>query len=231
MFPLMIYYGFEFKITSLHRRYMELVECDELINDIRTNFRNKSMKRPYLVGIDGLGGAGKTTLVHQLMSRLQKYCPVVIIRLDDHIVERNKRYGTGREEWYEYYYLQWDISMLTEELFMKIHENCSCLTLPFYDKSNDTYKMKDIPIPTNSIVIIEGVFNQRIEWIGYYDFTVFVDCPRDIRYERVLQRDTYIGSREKILDKYRKRYWLAEEHYLEVVKPEMTADKIYRVNS
>ena len=47
----------------------------------------------------------------------QESIPFQIFHIDDHIVERNKRYHTGYEEWYEYYYLQWDIAYLQKKFF------------------------------------------------------------------------------------------------------------------
>lgn len=76
--------------------------------------------RAFIVGIDGLGGAGKITFVKKLSERLrEKGCPVVTIHLDDHIVEASKRYNTGKEEWFEYYFLQWDIHFFTARTFSK----------------------------------------------------------------------------------------------------------------
>ena len=63
-------------------------------------------------------------------------------------------------------------------------------------------------------LLSEGIFLLRDEWKAYYDYTVFVDCPREVRYERVLHRDTYIGDLEQRLKKYQNRYWIAEDYYL-----------------
>lgn len=205
------------------------MSLNELVEELFTNFQERTEKsRPYVVGIDGLSGAGKTTLVNKLQSELKKQCDVVVIHIDDHIVERNKRYDTGYEEWYEYYYLQWGVNMLVDKLFKEIHRNSSKLTLPYYDKSMDKTDNKTLSIPSDSMIIVEGVFLQRKEWKSYYDFTVFIDCPREVRHERVLQRDRYIGNEQAILDKYKRRYWLGEEHYLKTVNPLKIANRIFK---
>lgn len=201
----------------------------ELIEVLLTQIQKRTnKKRPYVLGIDGLSGSGKTTLVSTLQSKMKDHCNVIVIHIDDHIVEKNKRYNTGYEEWYEYYYLQWDVDMLVDILFHRIHSNSPKLTLPFYDKLMDKINYKKLSLTPDSIIVIEGVFLQRKKWKAYYDFTVFIDCPREIRYERVLKRDRYIGNEQAILDKYARRYWLSEEHYLKTVKPLEMANKIYK---
>ena len=187
-----------------------------LIDQIKNGYKKHSENRPYVVAIDGLSGAGKTTLVNELKDTLDN---IVIIHIDDHIVVKSKRYNTGQEQWYEYYQLQWDTEFLREHLFQKIHQNLSSLTLPFYQSDEDTHINKTINLSTHNIVIIEGVFLLREEWKQFYDYIVFLDCPKEVRYNRVLQRDQYIGSFEERLKKYSTRYWVAEEYYIKMQNP------------
>ncbi|HDX9576818.1 TPA: uridine kinase [Bacillus pseudomycoides] len=189
---------------------------DCLKQQIKKKYKKHNEDRPFILAIDGLSGAGKTTFVHQLKYVLDN---VVIIHIDDHIVERAKRYNTGHDEWFEYYQLQWDTNYLKEHLYNKLHQNEKYLSLPFYNKEKDTFTQRTIKISPKSIVIIEGIFLLREEWKTFYDYVVFLDFPREIRYERVLHRDTYIGNLEERLKKYQNRYWVAEDYYLKEQKP------------
>lgn len=189
---------------------------DCLKQQIKEKYKKHNVDRPFIIAIDGLSGAGKTTLAHQLKNSLDN---VVIIHIDDHIVEREKRYNTGHDEWFEYYQLQWDTNYLKKHLYDKLHQNEKFLSLPFYNKEKDTFTQRTIKISPKSIVIFEGIFLLREEWKTYYDYVVFLDCPRKIRYERVLNRDTYLGNLEERLKKYQDRYWVAEEYYLKKQKP------------
>lgn len=196
---------------------------EHLIHQIKKRYENHREARPYIVAIDGLSGAGKTTLVNLLKDSLEK---PVIIHIDDHIVERSKRYDTGQEQWFEYYQLQWDTNYLKEHLYQKLKQSASCLTLPFYLKDEDTHSNQTMHLSPNSIIIIEGIFLLREEWKDFYDYIIFLDCPKEIRYERVLQRDTYIRDLEERVKKYNKRYWVAEEYYLNTRKPLELANSI-----
>jgi uridine kinase len=208
---------------------MSIVQITEtLLSRYQKEF---SENRPFIVGIDGLGGAGKTTVAKELQQALKlSNHEVFIVHLDDHIVEVHKRYGSGNDEWFEYYFLQWDIGLLETELFKKLQINQGSITLPFYHSSTDTVKMKPIQLASSAIILIEGVFLQRKEWQRYFDFMIYIDCSHELRAERVLDRDSYLGDHQARLDKYKRRYWLAEEYYVDEMNPIGSADYIYRGN-
>lgn len=202
------------------------VSMQEIVHELISHITSiPNEERPYLVAIDGLSGAGKTTFVKKLDHELknQKY-QTFIFHTDNHIVEKNSRYLTGNEEWYEYYYLQWDVNLLTSILFERLHQNCRMLNLPFYDKENDDHSIKPVMIEPESVVLIEGIFLQRKEWRNFFDFTIFIDCPRNVRFERVLKRDQYIGDYEAIQSKYKRRYWPGEDYYVSTVSPKERAN-------
>lgn len=164
-------------------------------------------------------------MVHQLKSN---FANTVIIHIDDHVVENAKRYNTGHEEWFEYYHLQWDTIYLRDNLFKKLNNNHSDIQLMFYEREKDTLKNKSIEFTSKSIVIVEGIFLLRKEWKDFYDYIIFLDCPQEIRHERALDRDAYIGSFEERLRKYKERYWIAEDYYMDTENPMKQAHYILR---
>jgi uridine kinase len=204
---------------------VEQCDLEHIKQHIVAQHKKHHVKRPFIIAIDGLGGAGKTTFVNELKNRLKN---ILVIHIDDHIVERSKRYDTGHEQWYEYYQLQWDTVYLEEQLYKRIHQNDEHLYLPFYNKNQDTCTNKTIHLSPDHIVLIEGVFLLREEWKHYYDFIIFLDCPKEIRYERVLERDTYIGNVTERLKKYQERYWIAEDYYLTKQSPLKLAHSVIK---
>ncbi len=130
------------------------MSTNELITIMKKHRENK-----FILGIDGLSRSGKTTFVANLKENMkQESIPFHIFHIDDHIVERNKRYDTGFEEWYEYYYLQWDIEWLRQKFFRKL-QNETKLKLPFYNDKTDSCEMKKVQIPIVGVIVIEGVFS------------------------------------------------------------------------
>ncbi|AYF07066.1 MULTISPECIES: kinase [Bacillus] len=191
------------------------MRTNELINIMKKHKENR-----FILGIDGLSRSGKTTFVTNLKENMkQESIPFHIFHIDDHIVERNKRYDTGFEEWYEYYYLQWDIAYLQEKFFQKLQTETK-LTLPFYYDGTDSSEMKKVQIPIVGVIVIEGVFLQRKEWRDFFHYMVYLDCPRETRFLRESEET------QKNLSKFENRYWKAEDYYLETELPKDRANLV-----
>jgi uridine kinase len=193
----------------------EVMRTNELINVMKKHKENR-----FILGIDGLSRSGKTTFVTNLKENMQQESiPFHIFHIDDHIVERNKRYHTGYEEWYEYYYLQWDIESLRQKFFQKL-QNETKLKLPFYNNETDSSEMKKVQIPIVGVIVIEGVFLQRKEWRDFFHYMVYLDCPRETRFLRESEET------QKNLSKFENRYWKAEDYYLESETPQKRANLV-----
>ncbi|PGZ48938.1 uridine kinase [Bacillus cereus] len=193
------------------------MSTNELINIMKKHKENR-----FILGIDGLSRSGKTTFVTNLKENMkQESIPFHIFHIDDYIVERNKRYDTGFEEWYEYYYLQWDIEWLRQKFFRKL-QNETRLKLPFYNDEVDLCEIKKVQIPIVGVIIIEGVFLQRKEWRNFFHYMVYLDCPRETRFLRESPET------QKNLSKFKNRYWKAEDYYLETELPKDRADVVIK---
>ena len=59
---------------------------------------------------------------------------------------------------------------------------------------------------------------------------IYIDVPEAVRLGRVLDRDTYIGDRESITDKYENRYFPAEHRYCREYQPEKAADLVLSIS-
>lgn len=176
--------------------------------------------RRLVVGIDGLSRSGKTTLAAELVKYFNgKRITAIPFHLDDFIVEKGQRYGTGEEPWHEYYQLQWDCSWLKDHFFRQL-KSASELSLPIYDSETDQRVVKTTAIPPSCVVIVEGIFLQREEWLGSFDTVIYVNSTRDQRFQR-----ESLAVQQNI-EKFSERYWPAEEHYLMTRNPQKTADFI-----
>lgn len=78
-------------------------------------------------------------------------------------------------------------------------------------------------MPVGGIVIVEGVYSIRKELRSYYDFTIWVNCPRETRLARGLERDG-----EEAREMWEQNWMVAEDLYVEIQKPHEWADFVIR---
>ena len=187
-----------------------------------------SPQKILVVGIDGLGGSGKSTIVNSLKQLLQNNnYKTVVLHIDDFINKRDIRYNISNEEWYCYYNIQWRYDYLIKEILYPIKKSTEIdKQIEIYDKENDTYYLEHTRIPIGSILLLEGVFLQRKEVEPYLDYIIYIQVPKDVRLSRVICRDKYIGDIEDIKLKYEKRYFPAEDKYIKEYSPAVNADLI-----
>ncbi|MGN0638360.1 MAG: AAA family ATPase [Huintestinicola sp.] len=186
--------------------------------------------RTVIIGIDGLGGAGKSTVSECIKKTFAKTdIQITILHIDDFIQPRAVRYSDKAEEWECYYNLQWRYDYLIDEIIKPIRSGEPFhKKIELYDKDNDCYILSDTDIPVGSVVIIEGIFLQREELRDLFDFMIYIDVPEETRLKRVLERDGYIGDKEQIAAKYNSRYFPAERYYCEHCSPAENAQLVTR---
>lgn len=187
------------------------------LEDKILNITNKIPKleqgQRIILGIDGLSRSGKTTLTNKVVQHLKdKNIPVCLFHIDDYIVEKKERYETGYEKWYEYYNLQWNVKWLKENLFQQLKKSKE-LQLLTYDYGSDTQRLEITEIPDTCVIIIEGVFLQRKDWRNFYDIIIYLDCSREMRFNRESE------ATQSNIEKLQNRYWKAEDYYMEVEAP------------
>lgn len=186
----------------------------------------KDRKENYIIGIDGYSCAGKTSIIEQLVKHFKEKYPVQVFHIDDYITTREQRYSTGYEQWYELFYLQWNEIYIRDHLFKSLKSNDVELKLNCYNKEKDVITERSYKIASRSIVIVEGVYLQRKCWRDFFHYMIFVDCPRDVRFEREIIRSHHKGDLSQVIEKYKERYWAAEEYYDKTFKPLRSANLV-----
>lgn len=179
----------------------------------------------YVIGIDGLGGAGKSTISEKICSELQSSgIHTVLLHIDDFINVRSVRYNERYPQWQCYYDLQWRYDHFREVISALRRDGK--VTAELYDKEDDSYLRTDYCTKERTVVIVEGIFLQRKELEGIFDLMVYIDVPEEERLKRVLLRDTYIGDDSEIRRKYEDRYFPAEHRYVTEYHPADKADTV-----
>ncbi|OAK46192.1 uridine kinase family protein [Bacillus wiedmannii] len=185
------------------------------LNKILEQIRVKSVEQSLLIiGIDGCGGAGKSTLANKIKS---KFSTVTIVHMDDFYLPSaqiinehptNKSIGAD-----------FDWKRLLQEVLDPISngiEGC----YKRYDWETDSLA-ETHTVPAIGIVIIEGVYATRQELAEMYDLKIWVNCPRETRIKRGIARDG-----ETARDMWENNWMVAEDMYVESHKPHEFADFI-----
>ncbi|HDR8183964.1 TPA: uridine kinase [Bacillus thuringiensis] len=185
------------------------------VNNILEQIRVKSVKQSLLIiGVDGCGGAGKSTLANKIKS---KFSTVTIVHMDDFYLPSSQiinEHPTNKSIGADF-----DWKRLLQEVLDPISngiEGC----YKRYDWETDSLA-ETHTVPAIGIVIIEGVYATRQELAEMYDLKIWVNCPRETRIKRGIARD---GAAAR--DMWENNWMVAEDMYVESHKPHEFADFI-----
>jgi len=168
----------------------------------------KAIRRKHktlLIGIDGVGGAGKTTLPEYLKESLPD---VTIVQLDDFYSPK-----LGRA----------DRERVLREVFLPLEKDSPAIYKVFDWKSN-TLKGAD-PVYPGGIVVIEGVSALHTDFADQYDFRVWINCPPDTGFKRGVERDKIRDGVDNT-DQWLNIWMPQEKEYVESQNPQQRADYV-----
>jgi len=151
--------------------------------DLRALLRQAD--RPILLGVAGDSGSGKTTYTHGIR-RLLGPDMVSYVSLDGyHKEDRATRKKTGR--------LPLD-PRINDLKLIKAHLQAlragAAVEVPIYNHHTGSFDPPRVIHPT-PVVIIEGLHALYPNFMPYYDFTLFVDTDREVKWRWKFERDVH----------------------------------------
>ncbi|UOR13468.1 uridine kinase family protein [Halobacillus amylolyticus] len=168
-------------------------------------------KNLLLVGIDGCGGAGKSTLADHILSIATEG---IVIHMDDFYLPSHERKEMpdigGHFDW----------KRVLHQVIKPLSER-SPAEYQRYDWDHDELAEWH-HVSASGVVVVEGCYATRDDLRPYYDYTIWVDCPREVRLKRGLERD----GQEAL------PFWLdwmeQEDRYIEIQHPRDQVDFIIK---
>jgi uridine kinase len=139
---------------------------DDLVHRIGALATTRTTK---LVAIDGWGGAGKSRLAAELEKRLPA---VTVLHTDDFAGPHQP---------------SWDWQRFSREVLDPLLSDRPA-RFQRYDWDRDQLGEWQ-QVPTGGTAIVEGISSSRRELGAIWDFVVWVECPRELRLRRGLERD------------------------------------------
>lgn len=158
-----------------------------------------------LVGIDGRGASGKSTLARNLENGERAVAVVDFYRPSS---DRKRRAASGESEIGG----DFDWRRLREQVLQPLARD-ERARYQRYDWTSDALAEWH-EVPVGGIVVVEGNYSTRQELTAFYDFTIWIDAPSSLRLERGVQRGGE-STRERWLTE-----WMPEEdRYIEAENP------------
>lgn len=180
---------------------------DQIATGIQSLLRQRSL---VLLAIDGRGGVGKTTLASELSSRLDG----AVVAVDDfhRVMNETTRYRLGPEEGCMQYC---DWQRLRDQVLIPLRRNEPAE----YERFDWVLRRLGTlaRAEPSGAVIIEGVGSFRPELRPFYDYSIYVETPRDLCLARLKVR----GHNN---EEWIPRWSASEDWYIQHFDPKAAVD-------
>ncbi len=180
------------------------------VEDLVILIESRRSQRPFVVAIAGRGGAGKSTLAHQLAVRLSDSA---VVPLDDFLLKD----GILSPRVEDHY----DLARVEREVLIGFTQG-----LPFNYRRLDWMTGTLVPIDgiiDSTLILLEGVCAFEPPLDTYADLTVWVETPVDLATQRGRKRDS--GTENEA-------HWILWQHqdtqFLNRAQPHIRADVTIR---
>ena len=160
-------------------------------------------KKFIIIGIDGVGGSGKTTLAKIIQNELNN---CVVIQMDDIFSPQLQAS---------------DISRIKDQVFLPLIYGKDA-KFQIYDWKTEKLSQWQTITP-KGIIIIEGVYALDEQIIEYYDIKIWIDYPPDLGFKRGVKRDIN-GDGVDNSEKWRTIWMQLEEKYIIQQNPKSKAN-------
>jgi HAD superfamily hydrolase (TIGR01549 family) len=190
--------------------------------------RKKDKKRPFVVGINGIDGSGKTEFAGAFKKFLiDRNYQTQAIHLDDFHNPKEFRYA-GKDQADNYFNRSFNIDLIIEKLLKPLWEVKAFSThLTLLDWRTEKYDIeREFCFRPETIVIFEGVFLFQKELAPYIDYKIFLDITFEESKKRAITRDP-----KAVIKKYDEKYLPAQSRYLKEYPPGDTADMVIDNNN
>lgn len=162
-------------------------------------------KEVVLIAIDGVGGAGKTTLAELLMSEIENS---IIVQLDDFYLPTIQAA---------------DLLRLKEQVLLPLYNHQEAKYQKYEWKTNSSSDWHILK--PEGTFIFEGVYALDKNIRGYYDLKIWLDYPADLGLKRGITRDIKRDGVDNT-DKWKNIWMPLEKKYKTEQEPNKSADYI-----
>lgn len=168
------------------------LETRELLDSISDEFLHNYARGRTILAVDGIDGAGKTEFADALAARLGRGGHAVFrASVDGFHRPSVDRYARGEDSPEGFYRDSYDYELLRRVLIdpFKLGGSAGFVTAAF-DHARDTQvEMKWLTGPADATLVIDGIFLNRPELRGLWNYSIWLEVPREVADARLLARD------------------------------------------
>ncbi len=178
-----------------------------------------------LVTVDGVDGSGKTTLADELADvLLSTGREVVRASVDDFHHPKAFRHAEGRTG-ETFWSRSFDYPALRRELLDPWRQGAgTAYRTAVHDVAGDRpVEQTQRSVPDDGVLLVDGIFTQRDELTGCWDYAIFLDVPFEVSVARMAARD---GSVPDVGHPDQARYVAGQRLYLARCDPRARADVV-----
>jgi len=203
----------------------------DLIARLSERILSTKTPHPLRVAIDGMSTSGKTTLADALATTLINSLHVqkrTVIRasIDGFHNPKEIRYKRGQNSPEGYYCDSFNNEAIIKNLLAPLGQNGNLKykKAVFNFRTDSKVDSPTLVAEKDSILIMDGIFLMRPELKDHFDLKILLLVNEETVINRALNRDSFLGSKKEILEKYTARYTPGEKLYFEDAKPTEKAD-------
>jgi uridine kinase len=164
--------------------------------------------RPFVIGVAGGSGSGKSTVSQQVLASFGADMVSVVMQDDYYRDQSDLAPDVRRKQNYDHpQAFDWPL------LLQHVQALCNGepIAMPVYDFTADNRSSESIPVEPAPVIVIEGLFAlYDADLRDLMSLKIFVDTAADVRFIRRMQRD--IAERGRSLDSI-------VGQYLDTVRP------------
>ncbi len=201
-----------------------------VLRGLRDEVRQHNRAGRVIVAVDGRDGAGKTLFADGLAAVFAEDGSAVFrASIDDFHRPRAERYARGRTSPEGFYRDSYDYATFRRVLIDPFRDGrqtaaTTGFQLAAFDLARDTpVESAWVTAPRDAVLIVDGIFLHRPELRGLWDWSVWLDVPVDVAFQRMAERDR---TDPDFMAASNARYREGQELYLRDASPRAAASAI-----
>ena len=179
---------------------------------------NRSNHKPFVIGVAGGSGSGKSTVTREVLASIGPDMVAVVMQ-DDYYCDQTHLSPEARRKTNYDHPQAFDWSLMVQHVQALLRGES--IEMPTYDFAKDNRASQTITVKPAPVIVIEGLFALfDAELCKMMSLKIFVDTAADVRFIRRLQRDMAERGRsaESVINQYMETVRPMHKQFIEPTK-------------